>query len=1296
MNRRLSLFVSVGLLALAACGGGGSKPKPPTYELSGTITRAWGGALAGVAVDLGGAATGTVATDASGRFTFPSVSDGSYTVTPRLAGWVFAPAAPTVVVSGAARAQDFTADGAYTISGAVSGAASGGVTVALSGGGVVKPAATSAPGTGAYAFAGIPNGTYTLTPALAGFTFSPAAPAVAVDGAGATQDFVSAGSLQIAGTVRDGGGAPLAGMTVRLGGARTAIATTGAGGGYAFTGLAPGQSFTVRPATFGWSFDPASGVTGPASRAYTLAASVADADFAGQPAGPPVHAFQGTLAYGGSKTGPVYVTVAGPFGGGTPSGGTGLASQAGPWSGRAFTARNVQAGGQVTVRAWMDVLGVGKFVAGADPSVTVSLDTATAGFDVGALTLVDPPAPAAAAGLALGGVVPGDGMVVVAFQPPRTAGGDLVADGFRVYWNVGATVDAAHTLGTITVPAGPDFAAVHGLANGTPYWFAVEAWLGGAPLAGQRAVTAAPVTPGPQDGTATISGTVSHPAVAAPGALYVVAQSGQKAPAGGIWFQRLPNPAGTQTSYALQLPPGTYALFAFVDVGDDGAVGFGEPARFPGNGAVSFFTAVAGPNAGPALALTGAGATPSITTARFASSTSEGAGLQLGVTSGARLPVSAAITGPGLRGPLDLGLLSDSGGAGALLAAFFTTEPISPVPGDTYALQVTYANGTTESFQQPITGFFGGPPAVVAPADGATGVSTTPAFQWSAPPGGSEVTGWVLEVRSQAGDGDLWGTFLPGSRTSAIFDEDGQASAPALLAFTPCRWNLIAMDADGNQSGYEATFTTGASSLSTYDALAGAALDGQRWQTPQLTRSAEGGKAVLGVRADDMQARTVRGHTYTNFINVLAGGQRVTTFGATLTVPTATIGRSYSAVAIGGIRLFYQRSLDRGQPFPTGNGNMLIAALELFDDGGGLQLRRRFYHCDDAPCVAFSGSGITTADPPGFTVDGVNGVTAAYLDSSYVLELSLDEVSGVFTWTVQGGAFVTPVSGTADVSAWASSVGMALGTTGNGFSGAHLFSRVSDDVGGSGGHIAPEFDDVLVGFNGAAASIWDDFGAGFFDPTRWGPVDSDVWMADGSLHLQSELTTAAAGGGSEATAVNVMYPGSFRAWQVDAAIAAEHLGPPPDSVSRAGMIGAFYNDGTPGTGATGDVRASLTITTGSVDWTILRCGNPTCGTVTGVGGTLSPSASHPLGLGTMHTLGVQWDAASRRFTFTIDDAPPVPVDPTVVLPTAPVMSVTPRYPLHMLTSSVFIGSAAPAASFARVEATFANVRTSPP
>jgi hypothetical protein len=90
----------------------------------------------------------------------------------------------------------FTATGTqtWTINGTIIPAASGGgTTVALSQNGTSLGSAIAG-STGAYSFSGISNGSYTLTPSKAGFTFSPASENVSVNGGNVTAQSFSAQS----------------------------------------------------------------------------------------------------------------------------------------------------------------------------------------------------------------------------------------------------------------------------------------------------------------------------------------------------------------------------------------------------------------------------------------------------------------------------------------------------------------------------------------------------------------------------------------------------------------------------------------------------------------------------------------------------------------------------------------------------------------------------------------------------------------------------------------------------------------------------------------------------------------------------------------------------------------------------------------------------------------------------------------------------------------------------------------------------------------------------------------------
>ena len=116
--------------------------------------------------------------------TFSGLANGSYTVTPSLTGFTFSPTSAAVTVNGAnVTVPNFTATAqTWTITGSV-GTTGSGATINLTG---ASTATTTANASGAYTFSGLANGSYTVTPTLAGYTFSPTSQAVTVSGANVT------------------------------------------------------------------------------------------------------------------------------------------------------------------------------------------------------------------------------------------------------------------------------------------------------------------------------------------------------------------------------------------------------------------------------------------------------------------------------------------------------------------------------------------------------------------------------------------------------------------------------------------------------------------------------------------------------------------------------------------------------------------------------------------------------------------------------------------------------------------------------------------------------------------------------------------------------------------------------------------------------------------------------------------------------------------------------------------------------------------------------------------------------
>ncbi|MBI4337613.1 MAG: carboxypeptidase regulatory-like domain-containing protein [Chloroflexi bacterium] len=144
--------------------GGSSAP------VAGTVTGSGGVALEGVTVTLTGPVTRKAMTDPAGKYSFAGVPNGTYSITPSLAGYTFTPASRAVTVgTGAVPAQDFAAArvaGIFVISGAVvsSRKAAAGiprVIVTLSGA-ANRSVVTNAEGR--FYFTGLVNGNYTVTP----------------------------------------------------------------------------------------------------------------------------------------------------------------------------------------------------------------------------------------------------------------------------------------------------------------------------------------------------------------------------------------------------------------------------------------------------------------------------------------------------------------------------------------------------------------------------------------------------------------------------------------------------------------------------------------------------------------------------------------------------------------------------------------------------------------------------------------------------------------------------------------------------------------------------------------------------------------------------------------------------------------------------------------------------------------------------------------------------------------------------------------------------------------------------
>jgi hypothetical protein len=242
-------------------------PSGATFTVSGSVAPASLGA--GTAVTLSqGASTIAVATaNANGLYSFTGVANGSYTLTPSKSGVSFSPATQSVTVNGGAvtvAAFSATATTGFSVSGSITPASLGtGATVALSQGGVTIVVAT-ANASGVYGFTGVSNGSYTLTPAKSGVSFSPTTQAVTVAGASVTVPAFSATATTgfgVSGSITPASLGSGATVTLSQSGATIAAVVANTSGLYSFANVVNG-GYTVTPTKSGVSFAPTSqGVT---------------------------------------------------------------------------------------------------------------------------------------------------------------------------------------------------------------------------------------------------------------------------------------------------------------------------------------------------------------------------------------------------------------------------------------------------------------------------------------------------------------------------------------------------------------------------------------------------------------------------------------------------------------------------------------------------------------------------------------------------------------------------------------------------------------------------------------------------------------------------------------------------------------------------------------------------------------------------------------------------------------------------------------------------------------------------
>jgi len=509
----------------------------------------------------------------------------------------------------------------------------------------------------------------------------------------------------------------------------------------------------------------------------------------------------GTVTNGTGKSGRIYLSVQYTGGGGT---GMGVSIPA-PGT---YTIRGVP-NGTYNIQAFMDTqvpeggIRHASDPVGYSPQVVVNSANITTGADV---TLKEPSPPV----LSPPGSVqalPGNNLAFVMWDAARGTDGAETGRFYTVYWSDTANPGPGNFKGKsadLASSTNSGFVAT-GLTNGGSYYFAVTAKLssGGTESVPVNANGGTAVTIGPVSSGYKVSGTVDSTGIAKGSTpLWVAAVGHDKGPAA---FTYIATPGDKQSYTITGVAPGTYDLFAVVDMNNNGVIDAGD--YMTPDGKATSVTVTGSDVSAADFALAPQDIDVAVTTNRSSDGTNQWYSLGFAARGVHKLPVNVSVTGPQLGGAIDMAPDNDGGGQFRTWAGVPNAPTVTPTP-DSYTFMVAYADGTSTGstgMTAPVTALLTSVPAPTAPLGPAE--SATPTFTWNAPanPPASPYY-YRLEVD---GNGMHWNTdALPGNQLSLPYNMDGMA--PQLMPGAPYSWTVSVEDAQGNRaSGSRVNFTAG-------------------------------------------------------------------------------------------------------------------------------------------------------------------------------------------------------------------------------------------------------------------------------------------------------------------------------------------------------------------------------------------------------------------------------------------------------------------------------------------------------
>lgn len=494
----------------------------------------------------------------------------------------------------------------------------------------------------------------------------------------------------------------------------------------------------------------------------------------------------GTVTNSSGKSGRIYVAVLD-----TGSSATGYGTSL-PSTGGAFTIEGVPNNMQFYVAAFVDTTNTGMRHSNDPLEVSDLFATGTGTTSIGTLSPTIPSPGEAPVAPTSARAFAGSGGTLVVWEGPTDDYGAPIAEKYNIYWSTNGSTVAGSKL---NVAPGDQGFWVH---NGGSYnYYRIEAVVEGRGSAWTEWI------PRTVSSGVSVSGTINITGATPTAPLYVALVDFS----GDIpkFHVAAVTTSGNTRNYTISgVAPGTYGIFPFVDVNGTGTRDFGD-IMWPNFKTAPVVTVGTGNVTAPTVTLTAQNSLALVATTHYKGESSEGYGLGFNVEGMLKKVAKVRVTaGPNITTPIDVGI--DEWGEFDLWLGIHGV----PVVGQQYTFNVTYEDGSSDTFNPQITAVLSGLPTPTAPLGtvpyGTGDAAGKPTFSWTAPnPAPSTTYDYSLWVD---GNDAHWDTDqdLPSSQLSIIYNADGYAYPSILTANQTYNWGISVTDANGNRAEQYASF----------------------------------------------------------------------------------------------------------------------------------------------------------------------------------------------------------------------------------------------------------------------------------------------------------------------------------------------------------------------------------------------------------------------------------------------------------------------------------------------------------